>query len=218
MSKKFLNINPQEVCDNGEHYVRYKGCDGKMHELPSHAITHNERLKELFIAEIESYHSVIMEAELTSDEARAVFQASCPNAIEVKDINVSNGYLNGTSGQTEFRFDATNHTSTQQRFPHYYAIDDDEIVHFYRDGVDVEQADINLLEDQETEQEFLDFFQRTLDSISDEITPALWLYFVSHIKRINFHFEFVMVEKHLYVSDKSKRTYDVGVLAPVTSD
>ena len=84
--KSFINIKPQEVCENGEHYVRYKGCDGQMHELPTHTVTHHERVKEMFITQIDELHSVIMNAELTSPEARAVFQASFPNAIEVKDI------------------------------------------------------------------------------------------------------------------------------------
>ena len=79
-TKKVLNIKPQEVCEGGEHYVRYKGCDGRMHELPTHTVTHNERVKEMFITQIDELHSVIMSAELTNPEARAVFQASFPNA------------------------------------------------------------------------------------------------------------------------------------------
>ena len=85
-TKKVLNIKPQEFCEGDDHYVRYKGCDGRMHELPTHTVTHNERVKEMFITQIDELHSVTMDAELTNPEARAVFQASFPNAIEVKDI------------------------------------------------------------------------------------------------------------------------------------
>ena len=61
-TKKVLNIKPQEVCEGDEHYVRYKGCDGRMHELPTHTVTHNERVKEMFITSIDTLHSVIMSA------------------------------------------------------------------------------------------------------------------------------------------------------------
>ncbi len=33
MKKKVMNIRPQEVTENGERSVRYKGSDGKMHEV-----------------------------------------------------------------------------------------------------------------------------------------------------------------------------------------
>ena len=34
---------------------------------------------------------------------------------------------------------------------------------------------------------------------------------------MDFHFSFTMVEKHLYVIDKGKQTYDAGVLTPVSA-
>ena len=215
--KSFINIKPQEVCENGEHYVRYKGCDGQMHELPTHTVTHHERVREMFITQIDTLHSVIMNAELTSPEARAVFQASFPNAIEVKDIQVANVFLRGDSQQSEFRFDAQLMGVPQKRFPHYYAIDEEEIIRFISSGEPVDQSDINLAEDEATKPELIAFFQRTLDSIADELTPALWAFFVAHITRMDFHFSFTMVEKHLYVIDKGKQTYDAGVLTPVSA-
>ena len=217
MSKKVLNIKPQEICDGGDHYIRYKGCDGLMHELPTHTVTHNERVKELFITSIDVIHSVIMNAELTNPEARAVFQASFPNAIEVKDIQVANLFLRGDSQQSEFRFDAQVMGVPRPRFPYYYAIDDEDIIRFISTGQAVDQADINLAEDDATKPELIAFFQRTLDSIADEITPALWAFFVAHITRMDFHFSFTMVEKHLCVIDKGKITYDAGVLTPVSA-
>ena len=217
MSKKVLNIKPQEICDGGDHYIRYKGCDGLMHELPTHTVTHNERVKELFITSIDVIHSVIMNAELTNPEARAVFQASFPNAIEVKDIQVANLFLRGDSQQSEFRFDAPVMGVPRPRFPHYYAIDGEDIIRFISNGQAVDQADINLAEDDATKPELIAFFQRTLDSIADEITPALWAFFVAHITRMDFHFSFTMVEKHLCVIDKGKITYDAGVLTPVSA-
>ena len=217
MSKKVLNIKPQEICDGGDHYIRYKGCDGLMHELPTHTVTHNERVKELFITSIDVIHSVIMNAELTNPEARAVFQASFPNAIEVKDIQVANLFLRGDSQQSEFRFDAQVMGVPRPRFPHYYAIDDEDIIRFISNEQVADESNIDLAEDNETKPELIAFFQRTLDSIADEITPALWAYFVAHITRIDFHFSFTMVEKHLCVIDKGKITYDAGVLTPVSA-
>ena len=217
MSKKVLNIKPQEICDGGDHYIRYKGCDGLMHELPTHTVTHNERVKELFITSIDVIHSVIMNAELTNPEARAVFQASFPNAIEVKDIQVVNLFLRGDSQQSEFRFDAQVMGVPRPRFPHYYAIDDEDIIRFISNEQVADESNIDLAEDNETKPELLAFFQRTLDSIADEITPALWAFFVAHITRMDFHFSFTMVEKHLCVIDKGKITYDAGVLTPVSA-
>lgn len=33
MKKKFMNIRPQEVTENGERSLQYKGSDGKMHGI-----------------------------------------------------------------------------------------------------------------------------------------------------------------------------------------
>ena len=215
-TKKVLNIKPQEVCEGGEHYVRYKGCDGRMHELPTHTVTHNERVKEMFISSIDVHHSVTMDTELTSHEARAVFQASFPNAIEVKDILVSDCRLRGDSQQSELRFDAPVYGVPHQRFPHFYAIDGEGVIRFISNGEPVDESDINLAEDRETAPELVAFFQRTLDSIAADLTPERLLYFITHLTRINLQMEFELVEKHLYVCDRKKRTYDVGVLTPVT--
>ena len=212
-----MNIKPQEVCEGGEHYVRYKGCDGQMHELPTHTVTHHERVREMFITQIDVMHSVIMDAELTSPEARAVFQASFPNAIEVKDIQVAGLFVRGDSQQSELRFDARIFGVPQQRFPHYYAIDNEDIIHFISNEEEVEQADLSLAEDNATKPELVAFFQRTLDCIADELTPELWAYFVAHVERIDFHFSFTMVEKHLCVIDRHKQTHDAGVLTPVSA-
>ncbi len=196
---------------------RYKGCDGRMHELPTHTVTHNERVKEMFISSIDVHHSVTMDTELTSHEARAVFQASFPNAIEVKDILVSECRLRGDSQQSELRFDAPVYGVPHQRFPHYYAIDGEGIIRFISNGEPVDESDINLAEDSETAPELVAFFQRTLDSIADELTPKLWLFFVTHVTRLDFHLEFTMVEKHLCVIDRGKQIYDAGVLTPVSA-
>ena len=217
-TKKVLNIKPQEVCEGGEHYVRYKGCDGRMHELPTHTVTHNDRVKEMFISSIDVMHSVIMEAELTSPEARAVFQASFPNAIEVKDITVVNCFLRGDSQQSELCFDAPVMGVPQKRFPHHYAIDDEGIIRFISNGEVADESDINLADDRETAPELVAFFQRTLDSIASELTPKLWAFFVAHITRLDFHLEFTMVEKHLCVIDRGKQTYDAGVLTPISAN
>ena len=215
-TKKVLNIKPQEVCEGGEHYVRYKGCDGRMHELPTHTVTHNERVKEMFISSIDVHHSVIMDAELSSHEARAVFQASFPNAIEVKDILVSDCRLRGDSQQSELRFDAPVYGVPYKRFPHYYAIDGEGVIRFISNGEPVDESDINLADDRETAPELVAFFQRTLDSIAAELMPKLWLFFVTHVTRLDFHLEFTMVEKHLCVIDRGKQIYDAGVLTPVS--
>ena len=216
-TKKVLNIKPQEVCEGGEHYVRYKGCDGRMHELPTHTVTHNERVKEMFITSIDTLHSVIMSAELTNPEARAVFQASFPNAIEVKDIQVAGCFLRDDSQQSELRFDAPLIGVPQKRFPHYYAIDSQGTIRFISDGEPVDQSSLSLAEDHEAKPELVAFFQRTLDSIAGEITPKLWAFFVAHVTRMDFSFSFTMVEKHLCVIDKNKQTYDAGVLTPVSA-
>ena len=131
-TKKVLNIKPQEVCEGDEHYVRYKGCDGRMHELPTHTVTHNERVKEMFI---------------TNPEARAVFQASFPNAIEVKDIQVAGCFLRDDSQQSELRFDAPIMGVPQKRFPHYYAIDSQGTIRFISNGEPVDQSSLSLAED-----------------------------------------------------------------------
>ena len=92
-------------------------------------------------------------------------------------------------------------------------IDDEGIIRFISNDQETDQTDING-----PKADLLAFFQRTFDSIAAELTPALWTYFVAHVTRLDFHFSFTMVEKHLYVIDKNKRTYDAGVLTPVSAN
>ena len=214
-TKKVLNIKPQEICEGDEHYVRYKGCDGRMHELPTHTVTHHEKPTAMYIAEIVTHHPLNMEAELTSPEARAVYQASFPNAIEVKDILVIRATFGSNMNQRVFSFEPTPHGGGDPPFPHRYEVDGDEILHFIKDGQQADSVDINFLEDDETIPQVVSFFQRTLDSIKSELTPKRWLYFITRLTRINLQAEFDMVEKHLYVCDRQKRTYDASVLTPV---
>ena len=86
-----------------------------------------------------------MSAELTNPEARAVFQASFPNAIEVKDIQVAGCFLRDDSQQSEFRFDAPLIGVPQKRFPHYYAIDSQGTIRFISNGEPVDSVKPELL-------------------------------------------------------------------------
>ena len=214
-TKKVLNIKPQEVCEGGEHYVRYKGCDGRMHELPTHTVTHNEKPTAMYIAETDIHAALDMDGELTSPEARAVFQASFPNAIEVKDILVIRATFGSNMNQRVFYFEPTPHGGSNPIFPHRYEVDEDEILHFIKGGQEADSVDINTMEDEETIPEATAFFQRTLDSILSDLTPKRLLYFITRLERVNLQMEFTLIEKHLYVCDRQKRTYDAGVLTPV---
>ena len=214
-TKKVLNIKPQEVCDGGEHYVRYKGCDGRMHELPTHTVTHNEKPTAMYIAEKSTHVSLDMANELSSPEARAVFQASFPNAIEVKSVLINHASFGDNPGQSAFYFEKSAHGGVKPLFPYRYAVGDDDLIRFLKGEQETDSVDINCLEDEETIPQAVDFFQRTLDSIADDLTPERLLYFIAHLTRINLQMEFELVEKHLYVCDRKKRTYDVGVLTPV---
>ena len=182
-TKKVLNIKPQEVCEGDEHYVRYKGCDGRMHELPTHTVTHNERVKEMFITSIDTLHSVIMSAELTNPEARAVFQASFPNAIEVKDIQVAGCFLRDDSQQSELRFDAPLIGVPQKRFPHYYAIDSQGTIRFISNGEPVDQSSLSLAEDHEAKPELVAFFQRITTRINHQIINQINRYIIHQLNR-----------------------------------
>lgn len=88
MKKKIMNIRPQEVTENGERSVQYKGSDGKMHNVASengggtaqsksYAVVNNPDAFEI-VATGEYLHGTATYKALTCDESQ--------NEIAVSDF------------------------------------------------------------------------------------------------------------------------------------
>ena len=88
MKKKFMNIRPQEVTENGERSLQYKGSDGKMHGISaagnggdtaqskSYAIVNNPDAYLIVPGTEYTYNGQLLYKAVTCDDAQTEISAS----------------------------------------------------------------------------------------------------------------------------------------------
>ena len=113
MKKKVMNIRPQEVTENGERSVRYKGSDGKMHEVAfARAGTAQSQAKSYGIVNNPDAYELVFSGQYvgggqkkfnayTCDEARMEISASELVDIIVADPNTTIIFRTAGSGSYE---------------------------------------------------------------------------------------------------------------------
>ena len=199
MKKKVMNIRPQEFTENGERSVRYKGSDGKMHGIapanqPVTALSIEERTKTVNITNIELYNGTYSVNEFLMEH-----QAGKISGFRVTEAQYSSTQQN----RIYFGF------SSQGYCPYYY----------YIDSTSVQFRNNSAVVDQITKEEFTSdmdavksFFDRTIGSVLDQLTPY-WLYcFMKNANIILKRCSFDKVEQHVIVTDSEGNTTDAGRL------
>ena len=124
MKKKVMNIKPQEVTENGERSVRYKGSDGKMHEVasagggggsaPSPAIENNPNAYAIS-ARLAGKDRPIP-SDYTYSSNRIVAQNVCDSQIQLEgnDVVPDNGNYLGTNIMLNADGAVTRHLAGQE--------------------------------------------------------------------------------------------------------
>ena len=199
MKKKVMNIRPQEVTENGERSVRYKGSDGKMHGIapdnqPATVLSIEEKSTTVNITNTELYNGTYSVNEFLMAHHAGKFSGFRVTEAQYSSTQQNRIYFgNGSQGYCPF----------------YYFMDSTS-VQFRNNSTVVEQI---------TKEEFTfdmdvvkSFFERTIGAVIDQLTPY-WLYcFMKNANIIIKRCSFDKVEQHLIVTDNEGNTTDVGCL------
>ena len=197
-NKTFINIQPQEVTEGGERSVRYKGSDGKLHD-----ITAKQKLPALSIEEkrtsVKITVSDLQTSTLTVNEFLMKYQGT--KFADFQIINAS--YTSSSANKIYFA------NSIKGTFNYYYDLGN-SVVEF-RDG--------NTVLDQMSRSDFSSdmtavkaFFERTIATIIDHLTPYYFFYFMKNAGMVIKSCRFTAVEQHVIVAKTDGTKTDLGSL------
>lgn len=199
MKKNFLNIVPQEVTDGSERTIRYKGNDGKYHSIASgdagdaptlsvEPVTRTVQIAMVSTASNPSIADFMLKygsMKLTDYKILTMrYSSSSINKIY---------FDNGVQGPTPYRY---NLASAKVTFENNGSVLDE----ISRETFNTGNAEV------------IDFFERTVMSIIDDVTPYMIYYFMLKANFIIQMSEFSGTEMHLFSTAKDGTKTDLGVL------
>lgn len=199
MKKNFLNIVPQEVTDGSERTIRYKGNDGKYHSIASgdagdsptlsvEPVTRTVQIAMVSTASNPSIADFMLKygsMKLTNFKILSMrYNSSSINKIY---------FDNGVQGPTSYRY---NLTSAKVTFENGSSVLDE----ISRETFNTGNAEV------------IDFFERTVMSIIDDVTPYMIYYLMLKANFIIQRSEFTGTEMHLFSTAKDGTKTDLGVL------
>ena len=215
MSKKrVLNIKAQEIVTDGRRSVRYRGSDGKMHDLASSENGSSESGPVESPATAQSLQFDIRQ-KITSDSYTSNQLSNMTytdfelkyrgkTAFQNFKINVmQNGYTsrnkiyggNGESGGCSYYYDLTN---TQ--------------IKFIKNGTEIEVIDRSLLQDDIAQVK--EFFERTMTMMMNDITIKQFYFFLRNMGDWVTSIYFEMLENRLIITDPEGNTFEGGYVIP----
>lgn len=196
MKKNFLNIVPQEVTDGSERTIRYKGNDGKYHSIASgdaptlsvEPVTRTVQIAMVSTASNPSIADFMLKygsMKLTNFKILSMrYNSSSINKIY---------FDNGVQGPTSYRY---NLTSAKVTFENNGSVLDE----ISRETFNTGNAEV------------IDFFERTVMSIIDEVTPYMIYYLMLKANFIIQMSKFTGTEMHIFSTAKDGTKTDLGVL------
>ena len=201
MKKNYLNIVPQEVTKNGKRSLRYKGSDGKMHGIESGdggetlAVEEVTRELELSFSTNNAVNTAIAEFIMRYGTAKLL-------AYEVITARYA-----GTSANKIY-FD----NGIQGPCQYYYNLSS-SAVSFQTSGGVIEEIERSTFN---TDMEAVkDFFNRTVNSVIDKLTPYNIYYLMFKANFIIGTSKLTVSEKHLIGTAKDGTKTDYGILHPI---
>lgn len=197
-NKTFINIQPQEVTEGGERKVRYKGSDGKLHDIAA-----NKQLPKLTIEEVRKTVSITVNELQNSTVPINEFVMKYQGA-KFADFQIVNAnYTSSSANKIYFA------NSIKGTFNYYYDLGN-SVVEF-RNG--------NTVLDQMSRSDFSSdmaavkaFFERTIATIIDQLTPYYFFYFMKNAGMIIKSCRFTAVEQHVIVAKTDGTRTDLGSL------
>ncbi len=202
MSKKqFMNIVPQEVVAGGERQLRYKGSDGKFHDVAS-GNGGGTVLSVEEVERVEYFTNGNISSDIPTNYFMMRFGASRIKKFECASMryissSINKLYLdNGVLGCSPFYYDLTN-----------------TAVNFYdRSHILIEEIDRNTFNtDMAAAKEFM---ERTVNGRIDSVTPYNLYYLMMKSSFIITQSKVTFVEQHLIGTDKDGTRHDYGIIHP----
>ena len=199
MKKNYLNIAPQEVIVGGKRSLRYKGSDGKFHGIQS-----GEGGETLSVEEVTRDVTFSFTNNATNISI-ADFVMRYGNA-KVTAFEVINARYNSTSANKIY-FD----NGIQGACPYYYNLTTAK-VSFVGNGAELDEIDRSTFTSNSEEAKA--FFNRTIASIIDQLSPYRIYYFMLKSNFIVGQSKVTFTEKHLVGTAKDGTKHDYGILHP----
>ena len=199
MKKNFLNIVPQEVITGGERSLRYKGSDGKYHGIQS-----GEGGEVLSVEDVTRDVTFSFTNNATNISI-ADFVMRYGNA-KIAAFEVVNARYNSTSANKIY-FD----NGIQGACPYYYNLTTTKVT-FVGNGTELDEIDRSTFTSNSEEAKA--FFNRTIASIIDQLSPYRIYYFMLKSNFIVGQSKVTFTEKHLVGTAKDGTRHDYGILHP----
>lgn len=199
MKKNFLNIVPQEVTDGTERTIRYKGNDGKYHSIasgddgdaPTLSVEQVTRTVQISLTNPSASPSI---ADFMLKYGSMKLTNFKILSLRYNSSSINKIYFdNGVQGPTSYRY---NLTSAKVTFENNGSVLDE----ISRETFNTGNAEV------------IDFFERTVMSIIDELTPYMLYYLMLKANFIIQRSEFTGTEMHLFSTAKDGTKTDLGVL------
>lgn len=199
MKKNFLNIVPQEVTDGIERTIRYKGNDGKYHSIasgdagdaPTLSVEQVTRTVQISLTNPSASPSI---ADFMLKYGSMKLSNFKILSLRYNSSSINKIYFdNGVQGPTSYRY---NLTSAKVTFENNGSVLDE----ISRETFNTGNAEV------------IDFFERTVMSIIDELTPYMLYYLMLKANFIIQRSEFTGTEMHLFSTAKDGTKTDLGVL------
>lgn len=203
MSKKnYMNIVPQEVTKNGKRSLRYKGSDGKFHDVASD----DGGSTMLSVEEVERTLT-FGNASLQNSMQIADFlmrYGSC----KIKSFAVGNIRYNSSSANKIY-FD----NGILGSSPCYYDLTNTAVNFCQAGGGIIESIDRSTFNTDNAATK--EFFERTVAMKIGQITPYNMYYFMVKSSFIIAQSRVTFVERHLIGTDKDGMRHDYGIIRPI---
>ena len=199
MKKNYLNIAPQEVIVGGKRSLRYKGSDGKFHGIQS-----GEGGEALSVEEVTRDVTFSFTNNATNISV-ADFIMRYGNA-KITAFEVINARYNSTSANKIY-FD----NGIQGACPYYYNLTTAKVT-FVGNGAELDEIDRSTFTSNSEEAKA--FFNRTIASIIDQLSPYRIYYFMLKSNFIVGQSKVTFTEKHLVGTTKDGTRNDYGILHP----
>ncbi len=199
MKKNFLNIVPQEVTDGGERTIRYKGNDGKYHSIASGDAGDAPTLRVEQVTRTVQISLTNPSASPSIADFMLKYGSMKLTDYKILTMRYSSSSINkiyfdnGVQGPTPYRY---NLTSAKVTFENNGSVLDE----ISRETFNTGNAEV------------IDFFERTVMSIIDEVTPYMIYYLMLKGNFIIQKSELTGTEMHIFSTAKDGTKTDLGVL------
>ena len=200
MKKNVMNIRPQEVTKNGERSVRYKGSDGKFHDVaPDGGGT---VLSVEDITRTLTFGNASLQGSMQIADFLMRYGSCKITAFEVGSIR------RNSSSANKIYFD----NSVLGSSPCYYDLTN-SVVYFYSgsNGL-LDQMDRATFNNDDAATK--EFFERTVAMKINQITPYNMYYFMVKSSFIIAQSRITVSQKQLVGTDKDGTRHIYGVIAP----